>query len=650
MRSCRSTATTSAPTTLYNDAAMHELLARDDLDIVISRGLPLGLASKAIRFSALDGCTAATSPGDNSTGAFYYFLRSELCRAAEARPGFSGARARDARLTLDEDADLAFFRAVFSELYTPAGIFGVDELVGLLQRQPELVEINAWLTTRTTTAATRTSSARGSAIGHQRHQGDRRRSQGRSLAVRRMNVHGSHRRERRRRRAAVLRDRRGRFEPRRQPRAGIRADRRCGGRKGGRRQVPGLPRDRLYPKARASASTSSSTARSTTSSPSWSCRTSGCHGSSRAAGPGHPLPRVGLRRGVGRPRRPVRAGVQSRVVRDDADSSAAARRVQREAGDRLHRHGDLGEVRASVDAFRRDGQRRSRALAVHGGLPGADRVAEHPRDRHAEGSLRAAGRPLRPLARSGSSRRSRPSRSARTCSRKHFTLDNALPGPDHRFASSRTSSGARRSGARSRGGARSGEKIADPVEEELRRFARRSIFAARDICAGEPFTSENVTILRNGSLVAGLEPVRLDDVLRRRARATSPPRRRYGKTTLSDIALRAADEDDVRAFWAWRNDESGPRSLLQPRAGAVRAARALVPASGSPTHTRSSTSSSAPMRSPSAMSASRLRGARRRSASRSTRRHAGTATARPRSTAAAKPCSVEGSPTGSWPG
>ena len=37
------------------------------------------------------------------------------------------------------------FRAVFSELYTPGRIFGVDELVGLLQRQPELVEINAWL-------------------------------------------------------------------------------------------------------------------------------------------------------------------------------------------------------------------------------------------------------------------------------------------------------------------------------------------------------------------------------------------------------------------------------------------------------------------------------------------------------------------------
>jgi RimJ/RimL family protein N-acetyltransferase len=33
---------------------------------------------------------------------------------------------------------------------------------------------------------------------------------------------------------------------------------------------------------------------------------------------------------------------------------------------------------------------------------------------------------------------------------------------------------------------------------------------------------------------------------------------------LSDIALRAADEDDVRAFWAWRNDESARAASFSP--------------------------------------------------------------------------------------
>ena len=131
--------------TLYMDAAMHTLLAHDDLDIVISRGLPLGLASKAIRFSALERVHRSYLPGDNSTGAFYYFLRTELCRAHEIGPMSPDHAHETARLTLDEDADLAFFRAVFAELYAPGAVFGVEELVALLRRRPELVDVNVWL-------------------------------------------------------------------------------------------------------------------------------------------------------------------------------------------------------------------------------------------------------------------------------------------------------------------------------------------------------------------------------------------------------------------------------------------------------------------------------------------------------------------------
>lgn len=102
---------------------------------------------------------------------------------------------------------------------------------------------------------------------------------------------------------------------------------------------------------------------------------------------------------------------------------------------------------------------------------------------------------------------------------KHVTLSNDLPGPDHRFAVEphelrllvekvREAEAALGTGA----------KVVDPVEDELRRFARRSVFAIRDVGAGEPFTSENVAVLRNGNLAPGLEPARLDDVLGRLAR------------------------------------------------------------------------------------------------------------------------------------
>jgi N,N'-diacetyllegionaminate synthase len=102
---------------------------------------------------------------------------------------------------------------------------------------------------------------------------------------------------------------------------------------------------------------------------------------------------------------------------------------------------------------------------------------------------------------------------------KHYTLSNDLPGPDHRFAVEPHELAALVRAVRDAEAALGkGVKTVDPVEHELRRFARRSIFALRDIAEGEEFTHDNVAILRNGSLEPGLEPVRLDEVLARRAR------------------------------------------------------------------------------------------------------------------------------------
>jgi spore coat polysaccharide biosynthesis protein SpsF len=130
---------------LYMDLEMRTLLADDDLDVVISRGLPLGLASKAIRFSALERVHDCYIPGDNSTGAFYYFLRTELCRATEVGPLTPEHVHSTARLTLDEPEDLAFFREVFAALYEPGCVFGVEQIVALLQQRPELIDLNVWL-------------------------------------------------------------------------------------------------------------------------------------------------------------------------------------------------------------------------------------------------------------------------------------------------------------------------------------------------------------------------------------------------------------------------------------------------------------------------------------------------------------------------
>jgi spore coat polysaccharide biosynthesis protein SpsF len=131
----------------YMDRVADRLLADPSLDVVVAKGLPLGLATKAIRFSALERVHRSYVPGDNSTGAFAYFTRSGLCRVGEIQAD-PDHHHETARLTLDEPEDLAFFRAVFEALYTPGEVFEVADLVALLEERPELLDLNTGLTER----------------------------------------------------------------------------------------------------------------------------------------------------------------------------------------------------------------------------------------------------------------------------------------------------------------------------------------------------------------------------------------------------------------------------------------------------------------------------------------------------------------------
>lgn len=117
---------------------------------------------------------------------------------------------------------------------------------------------------------------------------------------------------------------------------------------------------------------------------------------------------------------------------------------------------------------------------------------------------------------------------------KHFTLSNALPGPDHQFAIDpaelRLMVEKIRQVERALG---SGEKAVELVEEELRAFARRSVFATREIAAGEIFTTENAAVLRCGKLPAGLSPREYPGLLGRRA----------VRSIVRDSAIRATDAE-----------------------------------------------------------------------------------------------------------
>jgi N,N'-diacetyllegionaminate synthase len=102
---------------------------------------------------------------------------------------------------------------------------------------------------------------------------------------------------------------------------------------------------------------------------------------------------------------------------------------------------------------------------------------------------------------------------------KHFTLSNQLPGPDHAFAiEPRELEELVRRVREAQLALGSGRKDVLPEEQELHAFARRSIFATRQIAVGEMLSRENVAVLRCGTLGFGFPPEEFDRLVGRRAR------------------------------------------------------------------------------------------------------------------------------------
>ncbi len=101
---------------------------------------------------------------------------------------------------------------------------------------------------------------------------------------------------------------------------------------------------------------------------------------------------------------------------------------------------------------------------------------------------------------------------------KHFTLDRTLPGPDHQASLEplelATMVKAVRDVELARG---NGMKSPTKEEEAIKRVARRSIIAKRDICIGDVLTEEDLAIKRPGT---GVEPRYFDSVVRKKARVT----------------------------------------------------------------------------------------------------------------------------------
>lgn len=137
------------------DAAIAEL-HRTDADYVLignDTGLPLGINAEVIRRTALDRAAAeATEPFEREHVTPH--LRNHPTRfVLRLVDPPAGLRRPHYRLTVDEPADLRMVRALVDALGTDPVEVGLAEIVDLLDRRPDLVEINAGVGQRSATEA-----------------------------------------------------------------------------------------------------------------------------------------------------------------------------------------------------------------------------------------------------------------------------------------------------------------------------------------------------------------------------------------------------------------------------------------------------------------------------------------------------------------
>lgn len=105
---------------------------------------------------------------------------------------------------------------------------------------------------------------------------------------------------------------------------------------------------------------------------------------------------------------------------------------------------------------------------------------------------------------------------------KHFTTDNDLPGPDHRFAILPRELTEMIANVRMLEAALGeSDKYVSEAEVELHRFTAYRIFAVKDIRAGQPLEGA-IEVLRSGKVRTGLFADRWDTVVRMRARRNIP--------------------------------------------------------------------------------------------------------------------------------
>ncbi|MEM0358654.1 MAG: hypothetical protein QXG22_01390 [Candidatus Hadarchaeales archaeon] len=115
---------------------------RSKADVIRWENLPLGAAPFGIKTEAIKKVLSIKATNNTETGWVRYFTDTGLFKVKKMTPSDERLKRPDIRITLDYPEDLKFFRKIFEKLYKPGKIISLKDVIQLLEKEPQLLEIN----------------------------------------------------------------------------------------------------------------------------------------------------------------------------------------------------------------------------------------------------------------------------------------------------------------------------------------------------------------------------------------------------------------------------------------------------------------------------------------------------------------------------
>lgn len=112
-----------------------------DFDFTRCEGLPWGAFGYAVRAEALSRACEMKSTDDTEVWGGY-FTQTGVFRCGEYRIA-DQRHWPELRVTVDTEEDYRLQQEIFTRLYRPGSVFGIDEVIALCRRVPALTAINA---------------------------------------------------------------------------------------------------------------------------------------------------------------------------------------------------------------------------------------------------------------------------------------------------------------------------------------------------------------------------------------------------------------------------------------------------------------------------------------------------------------------------